>query len=68
MKKIWEMKILPYEEQSLLENKQDGVNLLLDDSSYVQFDNYYAIKTFPEFIKCDIKHIQKAFTKDRWDP
>ena len=66
MKQIWDTKILPYE-KSLFKKKQDGVNLILEDSSYVQFDNYYALKTFPEYISCDIKHIQKDITNDRLD-
>ena len=52
--------------KSLFKKKQDGVNLILEDSSYVQFDNYFAIKTFPEYIRCDIKDIQKSITNDRW--
>jgi hypothetical protein len=64
MKQIWDMKILPYE-KSLFKKKQDGVNLILEDSSFVQFDNFYALKTFPEYISCDIKNIQKDFTNDR---
>ena len=64
MKQIWDMKVLPYE-KSLFKKKQDGVNLILEDSSFVQFDNYYALKTFPEYIKCDIKDIPNDFTNDR---
>ena len=56
--------MLPYE-KSLFKEKQDGVNLILEDSSYVQFDNYYAIKTFPEYTRCDIKDIQKDITYTR---
>ena len=52
--------------KSLFKKKQDGVNLILEDSNYVQFDNYFAIKTFPEYIRCDIKDIQKSITNDRW--
>ena len=52
--------------KSLFKKKQDGVNLILEDSSYVQFNNYFAIKTFPEYIRCDIKDIQKSITNDRW--
>ena len=51
--------------KSLFKKKQDGVNLILEDSNYVQFDNYFAIKTFPEYIRCDIKDIQKSITNDR---
>ena len=66
MKEIWDTKILPYEEKSLFKQKQDGVALILEDSSFVQFDNYYALKTFPEYTSCDIKDIQKAITHDRF--
>ena len=67
MKQIWDTKILPYHEQSLFKKKQEGVNLILTDSSYVQFDNYFALKTFPEYIRCDIKDIRKAITHDRFE-
>ena len=41
------------------------MNLKLEDSCFVQFDNYYALKTFIEYIKCDMKDIQNDFTNDR---
>ena len=64
MKQIRDMKTLPYE-KSFFKKKQDGVNMILEDSSFVQFDNFYALKIFPEYISCDIKDIQKDFTNDR---
>ena len=64
MQQIWNKKILPHE-GNLFKKKQDGVNLILEDSSYVLFDNYFAIKTFPEFMWCEIKDIRKKITQDR---
>ena len=64
MKKIWDIKMANNKE-SLFQNKQDGVDRILDDSSYVLFDNFYAIKTFPEYIRCDIKDIQQGITHNR---
>ena len=64
LKKIWDVKMVN-DKKSLFKKKQDGVNLIMADSRYVQFDNYFAIKTFPEYIRCDIKDIQQAITYDR---
>ena len=64
MKQIWDIKMANNKE-SLFKKKQDGVDRILDDSSYVLFDNFYAIKTFPEYIRCDIKDIQQGITHNR---
>jgi len=62
---IWKSKLLPYKE-NFYNDKQDGINLILDDSSYVMYDNIDAIKLFPEYRRCDVMDIQNIISIDRF--
>ena len=57
--------MLPFKE-NFIKDKQEGVNLVLEDSNYVYFDNYFSLKTFPEYQRCDVMDIKESITVDRW--
>ena len=61
---IWKSKLLPYKDD-FYTDKQDGIDLILDDSSYVMYDNIDAIKLFPEYRRCDVMDIQNTISIDR---
>ena len=62
---VWQEKILPYKEDSLVNSKEFGVRQLLSDPSFTHFDNYFAMKTFPEYTSCKIRDIPKDLDKQR---
>ena len=64
MQELWDTKLLPFKDKFFKE-KKDGVKLILEDSSYVHFDNYFAMKTFPEYQNCDVMDIKTGITGDR---
>ena len=57
LKTLWNIKVLPYKD-NFYKLKQDGINLILEDSSYVQFDSINAIKTFPDYRDCNVMDIE----------
>ena len=52
------------DEKSLFKEKEEGVRLILEDSSYFLFDAH-GIKTLPEYIECNITDIKRTLAHDR---
>ena len=63
--KVWQQKIAPNAEASLVNSKDDGVRQLLSDPSFTHFDNYFAIKTYSEYINCQIMDIPRDLDPQR---
>ena len=63
---IWQQKIDPHQEQSLVASKTEGVLQLLSNPSFTHFDNYFAIKTYPEYKTCQIMDIPKDMDPQRY--
>ena len=54
---IWQQRMSPNQDTSLVESKDQGVAQLISDSTFTHFDNYYAIITYPEYRSCKIMDI-----------
>ena len=53
------------DEKSTFKKKENGIKLILDDPSYVMFDSLESIKTYPEYLQCDITYVKKIIIKDK---
>ena len=53
----------PYKD-SFLDDKKDAPELL-QNQQYAYFDNYFAIKTFPEYKTCQILDVPKNYNPAR---
>ena len=62
---IWQQKMSSHQEDSLVANKDHGVSQLLSDPGFTHFDNYFAIKTYPEYINCKIMDIPRDLDPQR---
>ena len=51
--------MVPNLDKSLVSSKYAGVQQLLKEPTFAHFDNYFAIKTFAEYINCQIMDIPK---------
>ena len=51
-------------EKSTFKEKKNGIKLILENPTYVLFDVLDSIKTFPEYLQCDITDIKKRIIKD----
>ena len=65
LKKIWETKMVN-DKKSLFADGNDAMKLILEDSRYVMFDGLDFIKFSPEYRRCEITHIKKVITVDRY--
>ena len=54
---VFKTKVQPNLEDSLVASKADAVQQLIEKPDFTHYDNYFAIKTFPEFISCKIMDI-----------
>ena len=63
---VWERKMRPFQESSLVATKQDGVDQLLNDPTFTHFDTTTALKSFPEYRKCEIMSIPRDIYSARY--
>ena len=63
---VWQKKMVANQERSLVKNKQEGVNQLLNDPKMAYFDNLVSVKSFHEYSSCEIRAIPKDFTTARY--
>ena len=62
---IWQQKMSSHQEDSLVANKDHGVSQLLSNPGFTHFDNYFAIKTYSEYINCKIMDIPRDLDPQR---
>ena len=65
LKKIWDTKMVN-DEKSRFQDVNDVMKQILVDSRYVMFDSLDMVKFSPEYRGCEITHIKKVITVDRY--
>ena len=53
------------DEKSTFKKMKNGIKLILDDPSYVMFESLDYMKTFTEYVQCDITDIKKTIMKEK---
>ena len=64
LRKIWDTK-MANDEKSTFKKTENGIKLILDDPSYVMFESLDYMKTFTEYVQCDITDIKKTIMKEK---